>query len=421
MALFYQHVDFTQEETMGKVTKLKYIDDISDDEMILFYFEDGTHCSEDFIAPIESHDPVQEQMAMVKLAGPNHVWVYQAREVNIAEGESVVTNEGQFEAVNPFAVSMVGSGANAQINGIKKGGTRYELMKWPRVPKKLVLEPEDNYRLSLHPELENGGKIQNAAPNETYITETSVQMNESAQQQSGAVDSFDAAYIEQQMEPQAVVKTKLVKTGTTNQPVAQTAVKRTQSPLSAPKQPTTPTGIQMGGDNMSVFIDADKCAAKGDTLGVTVRGHGNNVQMGWEEFIQRTQTNPEEILALKAEIAKLTAYIEELSANQVSEEQDVIDNEDILIKSMIEKSKTKKAKITMAITLELPPKEVYNTLKNVYEDGLTEQFVSSMTARIPKDTLLQSLNAGLARYYEGETAKKTDKKETSESSENSNK
>ena len=177
----------------------------------------------------------------------------------------------------------------------------------------------------------------------------------------------------------------------------------------------------MGGDNMSVFIDADKCAAKGDTLGVTVRGHGNNVQMGWEEFIQRTQTNPEEILALKAEIAKLTAYIEELSANQVSEEQDVIDNEDILIKSMIEKSKTKKAKITMAITLELPPKEVYNTLKNVYEDGLTEQFVSSMTARIPKDTLLQSLNAGLARYYEGETAKKTDKKETSESSENSNK
>lgn len=58
MALFYQHVDFTQEETMGKVTKLKYIDDISDDEMILFYFEDGTHCSEDFIAPIESHDPV---------------------------------------------------------------------------------------------------------------------------------------------------------------------------------------------------------------------------------------------------------------------------------------------------------------------------------------------------------------------------
>ena len=180
---------------------------------------------------------------MVKLAGPNHVWVYQAREVNIAEGESVVTNEGQFEAVNPFAVSMVGSGANAQINGIKKGGTRYELMKWPRVPKKLVLEPEDNYRLSLHPELETGGKIQNAAPNETYITETSVQMNESAQQQSGAVESFDAAYIEQQMEqPQAVVKTKLVKTGTTNQPVTQTAVKRTQSPLSAQKL-AAPAGI----------------------------------------------------------------------------------------------------------------------------------------------------------------------------------
>lgn len=88
---------------------------------------------------------------------------------------------------------------------------------------------------------------------------------------------------------------------------------------------------------------------------------------------------------------------------------------------MIEKSKTKKAKITMAITLELPPKEVYNTLKNVYEDGLTQQFVSSMTARIPKDTLLQSLNAGLAHYYEGDTVKKSDKKETPASPENSNK
>ena len=420
MALFYQHVDFTQEETMGKVTKLKYIDDVSDDEMVLFYFEDDTHCSEEFIAPIESHDPVREQMAMVKLAGPTHVWVYEAREVNIVEGESVVTNEGQFEAVNPFAVNMVGSGNNAKINGVKKGGTRYELMKWPRVPKKLVLEPEDNYRLSLHPELEYGGKIQNAAPNETFITETSVQMNESVQQQGGNIESFDAAYIEQQMEPQAVVKTKLVKTGTTTQPVAQTAVKRTQSAL-APKQPHTPTGIQMAGDNLSLFIDADKCAAKGDTLGVTVRGHGNNVQMGWEEFIQRTQTNPEEILALKAEIARLNAQIEELTQQTATEEQEVINNEDILIKSMIEKSKTKKAKITMAITLELPPKEVYNTLKNVYEDGLTQQFVSSMTARIPKDTLLQSLNAGLAHYYEGDTVKKSDKKETPASPENSNK
>ena len=71
---------------------------------------------------------------------------------------------------------------------------------------------------------------------------------------------------------------------------------------------------------------------------------------------------------------------------------------------MIDKSKKKACKITMGITLELPPKEVYDTIKSVYEEGMTEQFVQSLTARIPQDSLLKSLANGLSSYYDKKSA-----------------
>ena len=55
MAKFYQHMQ--PGETLGKITKLKYIDDISDDELIIYVFADNSKCSEAYIAEINSFSP----------------------------------------------------------------------------------------------------------------------------------------------------------------------------------------------------------------------------------------------------------------------------------------------------------------------------------------------------------------------------
>jgi hypothetical protein len=70
---------------------------------------------------------------------------------------------------------------------------------------------------------------------------------------------------------------------------------------------------------------------------------------------------------------------------------------------MIDKSKKKPAKIMLAVSIPLPPKEVYGTIKDVYEDGMADEFVKSVTARISMDKLLESLAEGMKKFYEGQS------------------
>ena len=75
--------------------------------------------------------------------------------------------------------------------------------------------------------------------------------------------------------------------------------------------------------------------------------------------------------------------------------------EDVLIKNMIDKSKKKSATIRLNVSMELPPKEIYNTIRDVYEEGMADEFVKSVTARISMDNLLESLSTGMKKFYEG--------------------
>ena len=80
---------------------------------------------------------------------------------------------------------------------------------------------------------------------------------------------------------------------------------------------------------------------------------------------------------------------------------------------MIDKSKKKVYTIGVDIELELPPKEVYKTIKDVYPDGMAQHFVTSIARRMNSCTLKESLATGLTAYYEssgnGEESLKTDK------------
>lgn len=362
---FYQHI--LPGDDLGKVTRLKYIDDISDDELILYYFEDGSKCSSEFIADVEEENPIQAHKVMVTLAGSNYPWVFERKEVVDEKSPIMKADDGiMYEAPTP-GTHLGGMGQNRTVEKFVQEGIRTEVRP-PRRPAKYTLPPLEDFYLSLHPELEYGGKVIESTPE---VKKTQQKPNMGVLKKSNTVieedytiDDFDAALSESEKQNKPVSKKESVKE----------TVEETVAPVHNPI-------VQKMIQSTNAVIDIDslmKCNK------VTFKINGKLLDM-----------TP----------AELVSHLTDKSYSKI---ESCIANEDVLIKNMIDKSKKKACKITMGITLELPPKEVYDTIKSVYEEGMTEQFVQSLTARIPQDSLLKSLANGLSSYYD-----KNDKKSAS--------
>ena len=358
---FYQHI--LPGDNLGKVTRLKYIDDISDDELILYYFEDGSKCSSEFIADVEEENPIQAKKVMVTLAGSNYPWVFERKEVVDEKSPMMKADDGiMYEAPTP-GTHLGGMGQNRTVEKFVQEGIRTEVRP-PRRPAKYTLPPLEDFYLSLHPELEYGGKVVESTPE---IKKTQQKPNMGVLKKSNTVieedytiDDFDAALSESEEQKKPVSKKESVKE----------TVEETVVPVHNPI-------VQKTIQSTNVVIDIDslmKCNK------VTFKINGKSLDM-----------TP----------AELVSQLTDKSSSKI---ESCIANEDVLIKNMIDKSKKKACKITMGITLELPPKEVYDTIKSVYEEGMTEQFVQSLTARIPQDSLLKSLANGLSSYYDKKSA-----------------
>ena len=362
---FYQHI--LPGDDLGKVTRLKYIDDISDDELILYYFEDGSKCSSEFIADVEEENPIQAKKVMVTLAGSNYPWIFERKEVVDEKSPIMKADDGiMYEAPTP-GTHLGGMGQNRTVEKFVQEGIRTEVRP-PRRPAKYTLPPLEDFYLSLHPELEYGGKVVESTP-ENKKTQQKPNMNalkksNTVIEEDYTIDDFDAALSESEEQKKPVSKKESVKE----------TVEETVVPVHNPI-------VQKTIQSTNVVIDIDslmKCNK------VTFKINGKSIDM-----------TP----------AELVSHLTDKSSSKI---ESCIANEDVLIKNMIDKSKKKACKITMGITLELPPKEVYDTIKSVYEEGMTEQFVQSLTARIPQDSLLKSLANGLSSYYD-----KNDKKSSS--------
>lgn len=362
---FYQHI--LPGDDLGKVTRLKYIDDISDDELILYYFEDGSKCSSEFIADVEEENPIQAKKVMVTLAGSNYPWVFERKEVVDEKSPIMKADDGiMYEAPTP-GTHLGGMGQNRTVEKFVQEGIRTEVRP-PRRPAKYTLPPLEDFYLSLHPELEYGGKVIESTlenkktqqkPNMGVLKKSNTVIEEDY-----TIDDFDAALSESEEQNKPISKKDSVKE----------TVEETVVPVHNPI-------VQKTIQSTNVVIDIDslmKCNK------VTFKINGKSLDM-----------TP----------AELVSHLTDKSYSKI---ESCIANEDVLIKNMIDKSKKKACKITMGITLELPPKEVYDTIKSVYEEGMTEQFVQSLTARIPQDSLLKSLANGLSSYYD-----KSDKKSAS--------
>ena len=357
MPRFFQHIQ-KGENNLGKVTRLKYIDDISDPDMVLYYFEDGSYCNSEFICQFDEQNPMQSQKAMIEIPSPTSTWKFKKRErlidLNVEEGKNkAIGQDGVIYEAPSFA----------ELTGMKESSKdEYDVERSARIPKNFKPEEDELYMLSKHPELEQTAT--------TPIADTSV---------STAATSS---------KPTMVIK------------------KRTPE---ATAQPAAPV------EQKAASSSTLSCSfRKGNTYSIVTEDGA--VSLTYDEIVEKLLLN-NEVEALKKKIKEL----ESRPATNVSSKY--LENEDVLIKNMIDKSKRKTCQITMKVKLELPPKELYDTIKLVYDDTLAEQFVSSMTARIPQEDLLASLNRGLVNYYTtiGTSAKKSSPKTQPETPEESNK
>lgn len=374
MSKFYQHVE--PGDMQGKITRLKYIDDISDDELILYYFEDGTKCSSEYIGGTDETEDTIKSKVMVELTGPDNPWNFMKKEV-IAETTKRVRNEvtGEyFEVVGPD-VELDGA-PGSQNRGIKKMGnntSRIEITL-PRKMSRYRREDDELYMLSGHPELETGNTV-NEIP-KPAVTKPVIKHVEPIETRFKSTDETIEEVCEEVVtEPDTV---------------SQRVLKQTRDGVYVPKEETFKQEqfyvIRKSDCKDKLFVDLNAISKETDALVFDLDGETYGVSV-------------EELIGLIK------------NKDKVQEEPKPDFQEDALIKNMIDKSRKKVCSISMNLKLELPPKEVYDTIKTVYPDGMTDEFVRSLTARIPIQSLKDSLSVGLGVYYNGPEKKQEPKKE----------
>ena len=367
MARFFQHLEAG--DKLGKITKLKYIDDISDDDMILYYFEDGTKCNPDMIAPVgytveDFEQVVRERKVMVELAGPNYAWSIMQKEV-IPETSSFYVDEvtgERFEIVGRDVQSN-GTRDSAVIDKVAQKHMRTEL-KLPGKPSRFTQEPDENYMLSEHPELENGG--------------TAVASSDSSAPATGIFKKHTKKVVQQPIPDFDFDADETVNDSS----VAQTDVQEVRHDKTAK---VDARAVAMKAKTLNISLD------KLTVSNITVNDGEWSETLSIDELRKRLSISSDEVEKLRQTAATKSPF------------EKCIDDEDVLVKNMIDKSKKKNAKIMLAVSIPLPPKEVYGTIKDVYEDGMADQFVKSVTARISMDKLLESLAEGMKKFYEGQS------------------
>ena len=135
MPRIFQHIE-KGADNLGKVTRLKYIDDISDPDMTLYYFEDGTYCNSEFIAPYDTQEPLRMKKAMIEVASPNSLWKFKKRVVQFdTEQKPMVGTDGQlYYAPQPEHITTDENGIPINGDHAKPGDEVWEVERAPRIP-----------------------------------------------------------------------------------------------------------------------------------------------------------------------------------------------------------------------------------------------------------------------------------------------
>ncbi len=398
MAKFYQHLEILENDTVNqKVTKLKYIDDISDDEMTLYYFEDGSKCNELFIGTVKETDPKMNRRIMIELYGPQYKWTLERHEVKASSKKMKADDGIIYEAPDP-GVHVSGMGSqNLQITQDLKEGIRIDYLQ-PKVPLRFEYDPLDNYRLSLHPELELGKPAKNLLKTKVISTDF-----EELPILTEIDETTTDAY--QQSKPGPVVKQPV------QQPVVQQPAQPAQQPTNCEFIPNEHAAeITYANDNSSGLVY--KPGNWDDLL-------APDICLDLDFYVKQRKVENIEFRFGDNDFKFTIDAFKEFLLNKVKDSSETLepktaDDDDVLINNMISRSKKKKCKIKMSIGLTLPPVEVYNTISNVYEEGLAEKFINSLTSTIPIEEVRESISAGLGQFYKQSSTDNAKKEESQE-------
>lgn len=359
MAKFYQHMQ--PGDTLGKITRLRYIDDVSDDELTLYVFDDETKCDEQYIAEINSTEAFGK-FVMVELTDPLNKWSFKTSEYKMSTPKTVIGDDGQEYEIPDPGISITRDQNNNYIegehtfistsdDGVMKprtmpfDGKRIEATP-PRIVRNKTVEPKENYLLSLHPELVDGPIHEDSTQVSTDLLSHSVKRNRKNTQVNSVNNML----------------------GTANQQI-----------MNAPKSPITTNVIETV-KHASIVIDIDSLVNANEYDSVKIIVNGTEQELPIIDFVNKlTVQKPEQV-----------------------QEQAVVEspvNEDPFITNIIDKSKKQSCVIGVDFELELPPIEVYKTIKGVYSDELASEFVTSLARRMNVNTLKEAVAEGLTMFY----------------------
>lgn len=362
MAKFYQHMQPGAD--LGKVTKLKYIDDISDDELTLYVFEDNTKCDQSYIAEINCMEAFNGRYMMTELSGPTNKWSFETKEYNLNETTTAVAADG-----NTYEIPAAGIGRNGEHvsltvtdegtpiqKSMANSGKRTDAIP-PHIVNNRNIEPIENYLLSLHPELLTGVKTNNTTTdNVSILSHTVSEQNKQTISSQNNIENINL-----------------------NMPAY------TKENITMSKVEAKPINVIETIKHESITIDLDSILNSDQYGDIVCIINGKQETISKDDFVNRIKN------------------YEELS-NKIKTEYSPFDDpdfkEDILVTNMIDKSKKKVYTIGIDVEMELPPKEVYNTIKNVYPDGMSQNFVTSIARRMNNKSLKEALAQGLTNYYE---------------------
>lgn len=364
MAKFYQHMQ--PGENLGKITRLRYIDDINDDELILYVFEDGSKCNEEYIAEINNTDAFNKFM-MVELTDPLNKWTFKESEFKLSQSKFITGDDGQRYEVPEPGISVTRdnqgnyiTGDHAVLTMNEEGQSKSKTLPYdgkrieatpPRIIKNKSIEPKENYLLSLHPELING-PIKEDNKISTDLLSHSIQTSHKQHDYANNRPKLN--------------KQQLTTMGT-NSPITTDIIETVK--------------------HASIVINLDDLSNSKEYDSVKFIINGKTEEYPMNKFIKHILTLQEPVTVDNCQ--------EHNNTNKP------VYNEDMFITNMIDKSKKKNCTIGVDFGLELPPKEVYNTIKTIYSDELAHDFVTALANRLNYEQLKKSVGNGLTLYYEG--------------------
>lgn len=360
MATYFQHLE--PGDNLGKITKLKYIDDISDD-FIFYHFEDGTTCNKDFIAEPGNIEAFNGKFVMAELYSPTAVWTFDQKTISIDEKKTWTNPEtGQTFEIAPPGVQKNGQygGAFGDIKASAKDGqTRISATAPVFHGNTNRREDLSSYMLSVNPNAETAGEIKPVvAPVSTPVENK----EEESKTEPGIIVPEHQGYL-----------------------ALRSDVPTTDASYVLTTSDTYVNTINLQ-DLNNIVIDPDRF------------DDASNIQVVIDDEVYKFNKDEFKKLFTKEE------FVEE-TPDSIKFIQEYLDKEDVLITNMIEKSKKVSSDIGMDITVTLPPKEVYNTIKNVYSEEMSENFIKSLAYRIPVKCLIDAIASGLGVYYDEDKAK----------------